>query len=119
MLLPMKDRLHVWHTGIAGTSPEAWGPARAPMLRASLTAMSNDKALAANASGRYEGMATHQARTEYSTAVKVSALLVDAMTNDQYLVLGIRPAAKKNAQGTPDHLILMLQAVEPKYTDVT
>ena len=109
----MKDRVRVYHTGTAGTSPEAWERALQPELRAAISVLSNDKALAVNALGRWEGMATHQARVEPHAALVVNALLRDMMTGNCYLVLGVNAATKHNAQGDPDHMVCALQVRKP------
>lgn len=113
MVPHLPDRVRVYHTGTAGTSPEAWNRATQPELRAALSTLSNDKALAVNALGRWEQLATHQARVEYHAAVVTNALLYDALAQTHYLVLGVKASTKHNAQGEPDHLVCALSVVAP------
>jgi hypothetical protein len=116
MVSRMKDRVRVYHTGTVGTSPEAWARKLQPELRAAISSLSNDKALAANALGRWEGMATHQVRVEYHESVVVNALLHDAITDTHYLVLGVTLSNKRNAQGDPDHLVCAVSVQKPAPT---
>ena len=113
MVPRLPDRVRVYHTGTAGTSPEPWNRETQLELRARVSSLSNDKALAANALGRWEGMATHQVRVEYHAAVVVNALLQDVMTGEAYLVLGVTKSNKHNAQGEPDTLICACMIQKP------
>lgn len=113
MVPRMPDRVRVYHTGTVGTSPEAWNRKAQPELRCRISTMSNDKALSANALGRWQGLATHQARVEYHAAVVVNALLHDALTGTKYLVLGVQDSSKHDAAGQPDHLICALSVQSP------
>jgi len=115
MVPRLPDRVRVYHTGTAGTSPEPWNRELQPELRAAISTLSNDKALAANALGRWEGLATHQARVEPHPALVANALLYDAMTQTHYLILGTpQKSNKHNAQGDPDHVICSLSVQKPK-----
>jgi hypothetical protein len=116
MLMRFPHRVRVYHTGTLGTSPEKWARAAQPELRAKLSVLSNDEALATNALGRWEGVATHKGRVEYHEAVVQNALLADALTGQQYLVLGVHPSSRTDAQGEPEHLICALMVQRPKDT---
>lgn len=113
MIPRLPDRVTVHHTAQSGTSPEPWNREIQPELRAAISTLSNDKALSANALGRWEGLATHQIRTEPHAAVVVNALLYDAMTETSYRVLGVQKSSKHDRQGNPDHLICSCMIVRP------
>ena len=112
----LPNRVDVYHTAAAGNTPEAWSDHAARGLRAAVSSLSNDKALAASAVSKFEAMPTHQVRTEYSAEVVVNALLVDGVTADQYLVLGVKQSNRRDAFGKPDHLIVTCALQVPKAT---
>jgi len=117
MPLPrLPQRVDVYHTAAAGNTPEAWSDHAAQGLRAAVSSLSNDKALSASAVGQFAAMPTHQVRTEYSAEVVVHALLVDVVTADQFLVLAVKQANKRDAFGKPDHLIATCAIQVPKAT---
>jgi len=115
-LLPMPDRLYVYHTATDGDSPEDWQSEVAGSLRGRVTALSNDAALAADATGRYRGMATHQGRVEYHEALVVGALVVRAADDKQFLVLGVREGSRRRLSGQPQTVMLTLQVLSPQVT---
>ena len=82
-------------------------------LTKAISTLSNDKALSVNALGRWEQLATHQARVEPHAALVVNALLYDAMTRTHYLVLSVKDSTKHNAQGDPDHMVCALSIMKP------
>jgi len=117
MLFHAPHRVRVYHTGTAGTSPEAWNREIQAELRARISTLGSDAALSENAMGRWEGIATHRIRVEYHAAIVPNCILYDVVRKRAYLVLGEpRHANKTDAAGLPDHLICTAQAWEPAPT---
>lgn len=111
-LTPLPDRVTIYHTRAAGQSPENWAVA-ATGLRASITVLSDDRALAATAAGERQVLITHRARLEPHAACVVDALLRRHSDDKCWFVQGVTESNRRDGAGRPDHLLVKLSVVDP------
>jgi len=109
--LSCQQRVNVYRKGLAEESPEDW-ILSTPDVAIAIRQMTPGQVLAASA--LYSPMPTHTGRCEYHEDIQAGRdrrLLVDAETEDQYVVLAIQEG--RHLRGARGDLVLTLHRVDP------